>query len=205
WFAFQRGEPTLHGVSLAVAPGERVALVGPNGSGKTTLLRLAVGLLRPTAGSVSLTGRDPARLTARDLATRVGYVVQDPELGFMADTVSDEAMLGLDDRARSHARELAERLGLDLDRFGATSPYLLSGGEQRRLSLVTALARRPPVLILDEPTFGQDRHGHEALIAALEELVGAGTAVVAATHDQRFVDGFAERVVRLEDGWLVGG
>jgi energy-coupling factor transporter ATP-binding protein EcfA2 len=205
WFGFEPGQPTLHGVSLAVARGERVAIVGANGSGKTTLLRLAVGLIRPSAGAVSLTGRDPSRLRARELAMRVGYVVQDPELGFMADTVAQESLLGLDEAAQAHARELAARLDLDLDRFGPVSPYLLSGGEQRRLSLVTALARRPPVLVLDEPTYGQDRHGHDALLAALDELVDGGTAVVAATHDQRFVDGFADRVVTLDDGWLASG
>jgi energy-coupling factor transport system ATP-binding protein len=190
-------------VNLAVEPGERVALVGPNGSGKTTLLRLALGLLRPTAGVVRLGGRDPARTRGADLARLAGYVVQDPELGFIADTVAEEMTAGLDEATAEHARELADRLGLPLERFGDRSPYRLSGGEQRRLGLITALARRPILVALDEPTYGQDRHGHEALVVALDELIGQGSAVLAATHDERFVGRAMRRRVELADGWVV--
>ncbi len=202
-FGFDPANPVLRGVNLVVEPGDRVALVGPNGSGKTTLLRLALGLLRPTAGVVRLAGRDPARLRGRELARLAGYVVQDPELGFIADTVAEEVGAGLDDDAWAHARELAERLDLPLERFGDRSPYRLSGGEQRRLGLITALARRPPLLALDEPTYGQDRHGHEALVGALDELVDGGSALLAATHDERFVRSATRRRVDLASGWVV--
>jgi len=124
-------------------------------------------------------------------------VVQDPELGFLADTVRAEVELGLDATQRPFAHELCDRLGLPIGRFGERSPYRLSGGEQRRLSIVTALARRPALLALDEPTWGQDRRGHEALVAALDELVGEGTGVLAATHDARFVADAGLREVRL--------
>ena len=88
-----------------------------------------------------------------------------------------------------------------MDRFcRKRSPYLLSGGEQRRFSVATQLTRSPALLILDEPTFGQDRHGHEALLGIVDERVEAGTAVIAATHDERFVASIADRVVRLRDG-----
>jgi energy-coupling factor transporter ATP-binding protein EcfA2 len=202
-FGYDRGEPAITDVELTVAPGERVALVGPNGSGKTTLLRLALGLMRPTAGRVRLAGVDPARLAAARIASMAGYVVQDPELGFVADTVAEEAMTGLAAPARLHAAELAARLHLPLEDFGERSPYRLSGGEQRRLSLVTALARRPQLLVMDEPTFGQDRHGHEALVGALAELVDQGSATIAATHDQRFVHDAASRRIDLEAGRIV--
>jgi energy-coupling factor transport system ATP-binding protein len=196
-FAFDRARPVLRDIRLDVGAGERVGLVGRNGSGKTTLLRLALGLLRPTEGRVALEGRDPARLRAREIARLAGYVIQNPELGFLGDTVQDEVELGLDAAQRAFAQELCERLSLPLERFGARSPYQLSGGEQRRLSLVTALARRPKLLALDEPTWGQDRRGHEALVAALDELVGQGSAVLAATHDARFVADALDREVRL--------
>jgi energy-coupling factor transport system ATP-binding protein len=203
WFAYERGQPVLHGVSLALRPGERVALVGPNGSGKSTLLRLALGLARPSAGRVSVAGLDPARIPGRRLAGLVGYVVQDSELGFVADTVREEVGLGLDDAAVAAAGALAERLHLPLARFGDRSPYRLSGGEQRRLSLVTAMRHQPPLLVLDEPTFGQDRHGEQELVAILGELSAGGTAILAATHDDRFVADFADRTVELDDGWIV--
>jgi energy-coupling factor transport system ATP-binding protein len=202
-FAFGGGDPVLRDVDLTIMPGDRVALVGPNGSGKTTLLRVVLGLLRPTAGAVRLGSRNPWRLPSGQLSHLAGYVVQDPELGFLADTVREEVELGLDAEQVRFAHELAERLGLPLGSFGDRSPYRLSGGEQRRLSLVTGLARRPLLLALDEPTFGQDRRGYEALIGALDELVGQGSAVLAATHDERFVADAADRRVELGGGWIV--
>ena len=203
-YAYGRGgQPAIRDVTLEIGTGERVALVGPNGSGKSTLLRLAAGLLRPTVGEVTLDGRDPARLRPARLASLAGFVFQDPELGFLADTVAGEISLGLD-RTEAHAAgDLLERLGLRLEQFGARSPYRLSGGEQRRLSVATALARRPRLLLLDEPTFGQDRRGWEAMAAIVEELVAVGTAVVAATHDTRFAGQVAARRLEMADGRLV--
>jgi energy-coupling factor transporter ATP-binding protein EcfA2 len=202
-FGFVPGAPVLRSVDVTVSPGERVALVGPNGSGKTTLLRLALGLLAPAAGVVRLGGQDPRRLPPVQLARLAGSVVQDPELGFLGESVQEEVEIGLEPVQVRYAHELASRLRLPLEEFGERSPYRLSGGEQRRLSLVTGLARRPLLLALDEPTFGQDRRGHEALIAALGELVGEGSAVLAATHDERFVRDASDRRIELADGWVV--
>ena len=203
WFGFdRRSEPVLRSIDLSVVAGERIALIGPNGSGKTTLLRLALGLLRPTAGEIRLGGNEPWRLTPAGLAREAGYVVQDPELGFLADTVREEVELGLDAEQARYAHDLCDRLRLPLADFGARSPYRLSGGEQRRLSLVTGLARRPLLLALDEPTYGQDRRGHEALVEALAELVGNGSAMLAATHDEQFVRDATDRWIELQDGWI---
>ncbi len=201
-FGFEPAVPVLRAVDLTVAQGERIALVGANGSGKTTLLRLALGLLRPVAGEVRLGGRSPWRMPGVQLSRLAGYVVQDPELGFLADTVREEVELGLEAGQIAYAHELCDRLRLPLEDFGERSPYQLSGGEQRRLSLVTGLARRPLLLALDEPTYGQDRRGHEALVAALNELVGQGSAMLAATHDERFVRDAADRRIELADGWV---
>jgi energy-coupling factor transport system ATP-binding protein len=201
-FAFEPGEPVLRSIDLEVVAGERIALVGSNGTGKTTLLRLVLGLLKPYAGEIRLGGREPWRLSGAEIARQAGYVVQDPELGFLADTVREEVELGLDADQVRYAHDLCDRLRLPLGRFGDASPYRLSGGEQRRLSLVTGLARRPLLLALDEPTYGQDRRGHEALVAALNELVGQGSALLAATHDERFVRDATDRRVELADGWV---
>ena len=203
-FGFEPDRPVVRDLDLAVMPGDRIALVGPNGSGKTTLIRLALGLLKPLAGTVRLGGRDPSRMPPIQISRLAGYVVQEPELGFLGDTVREEIELGLEPEQARYGHELAERLRLPLGSFGDRSPYRLSGGEQRRLSLVTGLARRPLLLALDEPTFGQDRRGHEALVAALDELVGQGSAVLAATHDERFVQDATERRIELAEGWIVG-
>lgn len=199
-FAYEPGRPVVRDVHLEIGIGERVALVGPNGSGKSTLLRLLAGLIRPSGGIVMVAGQDPSRMSGRRLADLVGFVFQDPELGFIENTVAGEVALG---GRGSSADDLMVRLRLPLDAFGARSPYRLSGGEQRRLSVAPALLRRPALLLLDEPTFGQDRLGWEAIEAIVNELVEAGTTVVAATHDLAFAARIATRRIEMDDGWIV--
>jgi len=203
-YAFERGDPVVRDASLAIARGERIALVGPNGSGKSTLARMLVGLLRPQAGVVRLGGSDPSRLPAAELARRAGYVFQEPERQFLAQTVRDEVMLGLTPIEAARVPNLMARLDLPLEVFAERSPYRLSGGEQRRLSLACILVRRPTVLVLDEPTFGQDRDGYDGLLTILGEHLDHGACLIAATHDQRFVRDVATRVIELDDGWIVG-
>jgi len=203
-YGYDRRVPVVRDVTLLAAEGERIALVGPNGGGKSTLGRLLVGLLEPQHGTVRLDGQDPARLPPAALARLAGYVFQRPEQQFLAQRVIDEITLGLRSEEQDAAAELLDRLGLPLGSFGERSPYLLSGGEQRRLSLACALVRQPGLLILDEPTFGQDRRGYEALLAILREMISEGTCLIVATHDERFVRDVAGRVMTLDDGWLVG-
>jgi energy-coupling factor transport system ATP-binding protein len=202
-FAYERGRAVLHGLSLAIQPGERVALVGPNGGGKSTLARLLVGLLRPNRGTLRLGGDDPARLSAAELARRAAYVFQDPERQFLAGTVRGEILLGLDKRCHTAAEALLAELGLALERFGDRSPFRLSGGEARRLSLAIALVRDPAVLILDEPTYGQDHGTYDGLLAMLGQRLRAGTTLIAATHDERFVADMADRVITIAEGRIV--
>ena len=202
-FAYEEGAPVLTDVNLTLSEGERVALVGANGSGKSTLGRLLVGLRRPTTGEVRFGEVDPARLPAADLARQAGYVFQDPEAGFLTETVAEEVGLGLDPTERAEVSGLMAKLGLPLEDFGPRSPYRLSGGEARRLSLACTLIRRPRLLVLDEPTFGQDRLGYEGLLETLRARVEEGVCLVIATHDERLVSDIASRVVRLDAGRIV--
>ena len=204
-FGYERDVPVIRDLSLAIARGERVALLGPNGGGKSTLGRLLVGLLRPNRGSVVLAGHDPSRLKPAELARLAGYVFQDPEAGFLANTVAEEVELGLTPKEAALVPDLMHRLELPLGEFGSRSPYRLSGGEARRLSLAVALVRDPAVLVLDEPTFGQDRLGYDGLLRILRERSDAGTTLVVATHDLRLVRDLDARVVEIDDGWLVSG
>lgn len=196
-------------VSLGVRSGEALAVVGPNGSGKSTLALLMGGLLRPTLGSVRAVGAlaDKAgsepiwRWPARRLAARVGSVFQDPEHQFLAGRVIDELTLapiraGV---APTAARERAEALlaRLHLDALAEANPFTLSGGEKRRLSVATALVVGPSVLILDEPTFGQDRRTAVELLDLLSALRDAGMAICLVTHDAPFATAIADRVLRL--------
>jgi energy-coupling factor transport system ATP-binding protein len=202
-FGYERAEPVVRDVTFDAAAGERIALVGPNGSGKSTLGRLLVGLLRPDHGRVELAGDDPSRMPAARLARHAGYVFQEPERQFLAQTVAEEIRIGLTAEEGERIDDLMSRLDLSLDEFGDRSPYRLSGGEQRRLSLACILVRRPEVLVLDEPTFGQDRIGYEGLLGILGEHLDHGACLIAATHDRRFVDDVAGRVIEMEAGWIV--
>ena len=195
----------LDGVDLELRAGEAVALTGANGSGKSTLALLLAGLLRPARGSV--TGADGtalARLPARTLVGRVGTVFQDPEHQFVRGRADDELMVGplrtgaTLDAARARAAELLERL--HLAPLAAANPFTLSGGEQRRLSVATALATDPPLLVLDEPTFGQDRATYAELVVLLRGARDAGRGIVFATHDRALVGALADREIRLVAG-----
>ncbi|GAA4713490.1 ABC transporter ATP-binding protein [Phytohabitans rumicis] len=190
----------LAAADLEVRGAEALAILGPNGAGKSTLALLLGGLLRPDGGRIvateALAGPDaataPHRWRARALARRIGSVFQDPEHQFVTSNVRDELALGTDG---STVDELLARLRLD--RLAGANPYTLSGGEARRLSVATALASAPSLLVLDEPTFGQDRRTWIELVDLLAGLRDAGRGVVAVTHDADFVAALADRTVNL--------
>ena len=194
----------LEGVDLYVRAGEALALTGPNGSGKSTLALLVAGLLRPARGRVALGGVEPWSLPARRLVERVGTVFQDPEHQFVTGRVDEELMVGplragrYAPDARRIANDLLERLRLA--HLAAANPFTLSGGEQRRLSVATALATAPPLLVLDEPTFGQDRRTYTELVALLAGHCDGGGATLFATHDEDLVTALADRTLRMPEG-----
>lgn len=202
-------EPALPRTDVQVRSAEALAITGPNGSGKSTLALLLAGLLPPSAGQVYATeslatghGHEPIfRWPAGDLVRRVAMVFQDPEHQFLARTVRDELTLGPMRTgvprlaAESRAAELLERL--HLAPLAEANPFTLSGGEKRRLSVATALATAPAVLVLDEPTFGQDRRTAVELLELLAALRDDGRAVVFVTHDREFEVALADRSLRL--------
>jgi energy-coupling factor transport system ATP-binding protein len=193
----------LGGVSMAAGEGEVLAVTGPNGAGKSTLALTLGGLLAPTGGQVSAFGdpRPPHRWRAATLTTRIGSVFQNPEHQFVTSRVADELAVGPRRVGRNPAEitrvvdSLLERLRLT--KLAAANPYTLSGGEARRLSVATALATAPRLLVLDEPTFGQDRRTWIELVTLLATLRDEGHAVVAVTHDDDFVQTLADRTLPL--------
>ncbi|WP_144876425.1 ABC transporter ATP-binding protein [Microbacterium sp. 1.5R] len=194
----------LHGIDLDIAPGTLTAIVGTNGAGKTTLLQSLAGVVPPPKRRVTVSGIDPGRASPRDLASRIGFVFQNPEHQFISHTVFDELAHGLR-LQRTPDAEIGERVGAMLARFGLEQkaqvhPFLLSGGEKRRLSVGTALITRPRVLALDEPTFGQDRARASELLALLHDLRDEGTTILLVTHDLQLVAEHTTHTVVLRDG-----
>ncbi|RLK46670.1 ABC transporter ATP-binding protein [Microbacterium telephonicum] len=200
--------PVRTGVELDIARAAATVVTGPNGAGKSTLALTLAGLLPELRGRVEsapeLAGRRgtrPSRWTSRELLTRIGTVFQDPEHQFLARTLREELAvgpraLGLDEPAVLRiADDLLERIGLAP--LALANPFTLSGGQKRRLSVATVLATGPRVVVLDEPTFGQDRRGWTSLVALLQEQILEGRAVVAVTHDADVAHHLGGRHVEL--------
>jgi energy-coupling factor transport system ATP-binding protein len=202
----RRRTEILHGIDLDLEPGSLTAIIGANGAGKTTLIQALAGVVPPPRGQVSIDGIDPGSASPRDLAERIGFVFQNPEHQFIAHTVFDELAHGLRLRHVPEA-EITARVDEMLVRFGLehktdVHPFLLSGGEKRRLSVGTALITRPRVLALDEPTFGQDRARASELLDLLASLRAEGTTIVIVTHDLQLVAEHTTHTVVLADGRL---
>jgi len=189
---------------LEVHAGEVVAVTGPPGSGKSTLLACLAGLLTPTAGTLELPGSsraDPWTWSSRDVASTFGVVFQNPEHQFVTGAVIDEVHHGLrglgipDAQASARADRMLARL--HLTHLAQADPFTLSGGEQRRLSVGSALALDPGILVLDEPTFGQDPATWDEIVEVIAAHRDAGGAVVMATHDPDLVRVLSARQVQL--------
>ncbi|MEU3897189.1 ATP-binding cassette domain-containing protein [Streptomyces sp. NPDC045251] len=188
-FAYEEGPDVLTGLDFAVREGRALALLGRNGSGKTTLMRLLSGGLRPRAGRLTLDGEPVAydRRGLTRLRTTVQLVVQDPDDQLFAASVAQDVSfgplnLGLPDtEVRSRVGEALA--ALDIARLADRPTHLLSYGQRKRAAIAGAVAMRPRVLILDEPTAGLDPDGQERLLATLDRLRAGGTTVVMATHD----------------------
>ncbi len=203
------GPPThaLRDVSLTIAPGEYVALVGHNGSGKSTLAKLLNGLLRPTAGRVLVDGmdtRDPTHL--REIRRRVGMVFQDPDDQIVATVVEEDVAFGPEnlglprDEIRARVAEALEIVGLAAQRH--RPPHMLSAGQRQRVAIAGVLAMAPRYLILDEATAMLDPQGRHDVLEVVRRLHQVGIAVVHITHVMEEA-AEAERVVVLDAGCIV--
>ena len=191
----------VRGVDLALTAGQAVAVTGANGTGKSSLALMMAGLIAPTAGRVTAAdepGRALHRRRPRSLARAVGTVFQNPEHQFLTRTVRQELLLAptrlgwTSARASARVDELLDRLALSA--LAEANPFTLSGGQKRRLSVATALSASAPVLVLDEPTFGQDPQTWAALADLLESARDDASALLVVSHDEDFVRRVADRV-----------
>jgi cobalt/nickel transport system ATP-binding protein len=206
-YSYPEGTPALDGVSLAVSPGESVVILGANASGKSTLLHLMDGLILPASGEVLAFGErlDGKRIEslsfAREFRRKVGLLFQDSEAQLFCPTVKDEIafgplQLGLDqEEVRSRVEEMLVLAGLT--GLADRPPYLLSGGEKKKVALASLLAIDPEVLLLDEPTGDLDPRSQTWLVELLEQLRRTGKTLVTATHDLSIVEELADRALVL--------
>ena len=201
------GTRAVDGVDLRVAAGERLAIVGQNGSGKSTLVRHFNGLLRPTEGTVRIDGVDAIGLRVAQLAARVGLAFQDPDRQIFAGRVRTEVAfgprnLGVHGAELDAAVERALRsAGLEAD--ADANPYDLGYSRRKLLALASILAMETPIVVLDEPTTGQDAAGVARVQAIVAALGIEGRTVVAISHDMRFVAESFERVVVMRAGQVI--
>ncbi len=192
-------------LNLEVRAGETLAIAGPNGSGKTTLIQHMNGLLKPTAGTVSVNGIDTASRAGANAARRVvGISFQYPERSLFSQTVFDEVAfgprnLGLgEEEVDARVREALAGVALPFEAFAKREPFKLSGGEQRKVAIASVLALQPKVLVLDEPCASMDLPTHAHFIELFDRLKRQGQTMVLVTHDERDIELLADRVFRLE-------
>lgn len=206
WFSGGDGSlPIATDVSVSIPAGASTCIIGRNGSGKSTLALTLGGLLQPMGGEVLVAhaGQKPDsapwKWPSKKLATRIGTVFQDPEHQFVTGTVLEELQLGpklVGENADQRIEALLERLRLSA--LTKANPFSLSGGEKRRLSVATMLATAPDIVILDEPTFGQDRRTFTELLTLLRQLADSGSTVVSITHDPLVIEAMGDYVVDMD-------
>jgi energy-coupling factor transport system ATP-binding protein len=199
--------PALRRVNLTIDPGEMVALIGSNGSGKSTLMKLIVGLLRPTTGIVRLGGQDTRNMRVSALAQQIGFIFQNPNDQLFAQTVEDEIRFGLQNLklepsvVDQRVEETLERFNLTIVR--GTFPRFLSRGDKQKVCIASIVAMQPHILLLDEPTTGQDHRDSEAILEMASELNRNGMTILIVTHDLINVASYARRGVVLNEGEIV--
>ncbi|MBP8640852.1 MAG: energy-coupling factor ABC transporter ATP-binding protein [Oscillospiraceae bacterium] len=206
-FSYPDGGKVLDGIDMEINRGDFAAIVGFNGAGKSTLLNVIFKVLHAKYGEIRINGKNQKTLKKRELYQECGLVFQNPELQFVTGSVWDELMFSLK-KAKLPQADKDSRVSDILARFSLLeyrdrSPFLLSQGQKRRLSVATMLLTGQNVLFLDEPTFGQDFENRKELMQLLCELNSEGLTIVMVTHDMSLVRGYANRVFVLDNGKII--
>jgi energy-coupling factor transport system ATP-binding protein len=206
-YSYPNKVEALKGVSITIKDGEFVAIMGQNGAGKSTFVKHFNGLLKPSVGKVRADGVETTKTSVAALSRNVGFVFQNPDHQLFSETVEDEIAFALKNFG-FEPKVIEDRVTwalnlLSLTQYRKTSPFLLSGGERKRVALASVLAWDPKTLILDEPTIGQDHEQKEILRQFILQLQTQGKTVVIVTHDVEFVAESNPRVVLMKEGKIV--
>ncbi len=206
-FTYPSGVEALREVSITIEDGAFVAIMGENGAGKTTLIKHLNGILKPEKGTVYIDGVNTKEASVAELSRNVGLVFQNPDHQLFSETVEEEIAFGLRNFGFPED-EISKQIDwalnlLDIARYKETSPFLLSGGERKRVALATVLAWNPKTIVIDEPTIGQDYTQKEKLRRFFNELNAQGRTVIIVTHDVEFVADCNPRVVLMYQGQII--
>jgi energy-coupling factor transport system ATP-binding protein len=206
-FVHQNGVKALNGVTLSIEKQELVGIVGENGAGKTTLVRHINGLLKPTSGDVKVEGTDTRSVSVAQLARKVGIAFQNPDHQLFSESVEHEVTFALKNFGFDQ-QLIEQRVNWALEFFGLeeyrkSSPLILSGGEKKRLTLASILAWDPDVVVLDEPTVGQDAIQKEKLVEVVKMLHSTGKTIIVVSHDVEFLWSLQPRLLVMKQGRIL--
>ena len=207
WHIYPGGIEALRGINMHVYRGEHLAIIGQNGSGKTTLVKHFNGLLKPTKGRVLVFGTDTRNVSVSELSKKVGYVFQNPDHQIFAPSILEEVAFGLRN-LKLPEEEVRKRVSWALNFVGLEGreeehPFKLSKAERQMLAVASILSMKPDVIIVDEPTTGQDWMGVNKIMNMLDELKRMGHTIITITHDMRAVAEHADRVIVLQRGRIL--
>lgn len=203
-YEYKNGNKVLNNVNITIKSGEFAAIIGQNGSGKTTLLKHLNGLLKPTEGSITVCGLDTAKTRTSVLANKIGFLFQNPDHQIFCADVFEEIAFGLKNLGAEQSKieelvyKAAEKVGIQ--QFLKFNPFELSKGQRQRVALASVLAMETEVLVLDEPTTGQDYSEGLEIMEIVKELNEQGKTVIMVTHDMELVAKYAKRVIILRNG-----
>ena len=185
----RKGETILEAPDLSIKQGDMIALLGPSGSGKTSLFLTLLGI-NPYEGSIIIDGKELRKYKKNDIYKSIGIVFQNPSNQFIASTVQEEAM----------PADSGLLAAFGLTNYAKYSPYMLSQGQQRKLGVISMIANNQSLLLLDEPTYGQDAPSTAAIMKSLMERTGKGLSVIFSTHDEELAALYANRIWRISNG-----
>ena len=207
WYSYVEGHYALKEISFSISKGELVCIMGANGAGKTTLIKIISGLLKPTRGKVFLDGVDVGRIPREAIVRKIGVVFQNPDHQIFSETVEGEVSFALKN-VRLDEREIKEKVKealyeLGIEKYRFTSPLTLSEGERKLVTLASVIALDPEIIMLDEPTAGQDGANKRKIQGIIRKMVAEGRTVIVVTHDVEFCAELLPRVMVMAKGRLV--
>ena len=202
-----KGKQIIKDLNLKIFKGDFAAIIGENGVGKSTLMKLLFKVNKPDSGEITVFGKNLKAYKTKDLYKQMGLVFQNPENQFITNTVFDEMMFSLkkvnisEEEKEARVQKMLEQFHLEQEK--EKSPFALSQGQKRRLSVASMLLTQQKILFLDEPTYGQDFENRQELMKDMQELIEKGITIVMITHDLSLVKQYANRVIKIENGTVV--